>query len=107
VVRTLTARILEQAGYLVATAPDGAAALRALEGAEQEFDLVVTDVRMPKMDGWELGRRILVQRPMLPILYMSGYDVASRAAAAPLTFLRKPFEAPDLLGRVSRLLGED
>ena len=104
-VRMLVSRILQEAGYEVETATDGIGALQSLASARHDFDLVVTDVRMPAMDGWELGRRIHRDHPMLPVLYVSGYDLAKSAPSA-LTFLRKPFEAPELLGRISHLLGE-
>lgn len=103
-VRSLIARILEEAGYQVETASDPLSALGYLASVPG-VDLVITDVRMPGMDGWELGRRIQRERPALPVLYVSGYDLV-RSAPNPLLFLRKPFEAPELLGRVGRLLGE-
>jgi DNA-binding NtrC family response regulator len=105
-VRNLIARILDEAGYEVETAGDGRSALEAMSVDAGRFDLVITDVRMPAMDGWELGRQLQGMRPGLPVLYISGYDVA-RSAPSPLTFLRKPFEVIDLLDRVQRLVGED
>jgi DNA-binding response OmpR family regulator len=58
------------------------------------LDIVVTDLGMPGMDGYELGRRLREARPGLPILYVSGYGDAE--GAGPI--LRKPF-APDVLVR--------
>ena len=76
---------------------------RIAREAPEEFDLVVTDVRMPQMDGWQLGRRVREEWPGLPVLYISGYDV-HQSAPGPHAFLRKPFEADDLLRRVAELL---
>jgi len=103
IVRGLIARLLEEAGYEVETAPDGASALGAISSTAAPFDLVVTDIRMPAMDGWELGRRIQRERAT-PVLYVTGYD-SVQPPSNHLTFLRKPFEAEDLLARVGRLLG--
>ena len=102
IVRTWMARLLDEAGYAVEVAADGVEALRLALEDPIGFDLIVTDVRMPRMDGWQLGRRIQEERPELPILYISGYD--GHAAPGPHAFLRKPFESEDLLRRVAELL---
>jgi CheY-like chemotaxis protein len=103
IVRSWIARLLQEEGYAVEIATDGAEALRIAQEAPEEFDLVVTDVRMPQMDGWQLGRRVREEWPGLPVLYISGYDV-HQSAPGPHAFLRKPFEADDLLRRVAELL---
>jgi CheY-like chemotaxis protein len=103
IVRSWIARLLQEEGYAVEIATDGAQALRIARETRDDFDLVVTDVRMPQMDGWQLGRRVREQWPGLPVLYISGYDV-HQSAPGPHAFLRKPFEADDLLRRVAELL---
>jgi two-component system cell cycle sensor histidine kinase/response regulator CckA len=103
IVRSWIARLLREEGYAVEIATDGAEALRLAQETPDEFDLVVTDVRMPQMDGWQLGRRVREEWPGLPVLYISGYDV-HQSAPGPHAFLRKPFEADDLLRRVAELL---
>lgn len=108
-VSTLIERLLAEEGYEVRTARHGEEALRmALRSGG--FDLVVTDVRMPVMDGWELGRTLRERWPGLPVLYISGYDVeltrGHRADQGPAAFLRKPFDARDLVSSVARLLRE-
>ncbi|HEX6643327.1 MAG TPA: response regulator [Gemmatimonadales bacterium] len=100
IVRNWIGRLLAEAGYHVELATDGIEALRL---ADHGFDLIVTDVRMPEMDGWQLGRRIRESWPGLPVLYISGYDV-QQSAPGPHSFLRKPFESDDLLRRVADLL---
>ena len=103
IVRSWIARLLREEGYAVEIATDGAEALRIARETPDDFDLVVTDVRMPQMDGWQLGRRVREEWPGLPVLYISGYDV-HQSAPGPHAFLRKPFEADDLLRRVAELL---
>ncbi|HEU4829261.1 MAG TPA: response regulator [Gemmatimonadales bacterium] len=103
IVRNWIARLLQEQGYVVEIATDGAEALRIARDSPQGFDLVVTDVRMPQMDGWQLGRRVREHWPGLPVLYVSGYDV-HQSAPGPHAFLRKPFESDDLLRRVAELL---
>lgn len=107
-VRELIARVLWAEGYRTLEARDGAEALHLAHLAGQHLDLVITDVIMPTVDGRELGRRLAVTYPALPVLYISGYhqgDVFNRdgpGTTAP--FLRKPFETEALLEKVRALL---
>ena len=107
-VRDLVARMLRRSGYSVTTAANGVAALAALNAEGARIDLVVTDMIMPEMGGAELARLLAVQRPALPILFMSGY--AHEAAQLQREehdrqlFLQKPFVEEQLLGAVARLL---
>lgn len=103
IVRRWITRLLEEAGYTVLTASDGDQALGMALEDPVGVDLIVTDVRMPGMDGWQLGRRVRAAWPGLPVLYISGYDL-HQSAPGPHAFLRKPFESEDLLRRVADLL---
>jgi CheY-like chemotaxis protein len=108
-VSSLVERLLVEQGYEVRTARHGEEALRIALRASSEFDLVVTDVRMPVMDGWELSRRLHERWPRLPTLYISGYDVELTRGTqrdAREAFLRKPFDADELLRYVTRLLND-
>jgi CheY-like chemotaxis protein len=104
-VRSYIARLLREYGHSVEIAANGAEGWRLALAAPATFDLVITDVRMPVMDGWELGRRLHERWPGLPVLYISGYDVEQMSPSAAM-FLRKPFDPDDLIRRVARLLGE-
>jgi two-component system, cell cycle sensor histidine kinase and response regulator CckA len=99
-VRAMAVRGLAEAGYVVLEATNGRAALDLLRGHAGTLDIVITDIGMPEMGGEELGRRLRVDRPHVPVLYMSGYGDANNAT--PL--LRKPFDPDTLVNMVSELL---
>lgn len=110
VVRRLVERLLIDAGYSVLSASHGRDALEVARQATIPVDLTITDVRMPGMDGWELGRRLRERWPELPVLYLSGYDgevdrfVEARTPRA--GFMTKPFDPDELLWRVALLLDQ-
>jgi signal transduction histidine kinase len=99
--------ILEDEGYEVLTATDGKQALARLrEGLSP--DLIILDLMMPTMDGWEF-RAIQRADPALaaiPVLAVSADSSAKAAVIDASGFLRKPFGAEDLLGRVEQILRE-
>ena len=98
-VRTIAEQALVAHGFRVVTAADGVAALDRLAAAEAPFDLLVTDVVMPRMSGSVLARRLRASCPATAVLLISGYadqpDVESlvREGAG---FLAKPFSAGEL-----------
>jgi CheY-like chemotaxis protein len=95
-------RILESAGYTVLEASSGENALRICVAYGDAIDLLVTDLRMPKMDGRELTRRALELRPDLRVLVVTG--LADEGPLPPEGALTKPFSAGSLLTRVEQLL---
>lgn len=107
VVRELVMRLLRRAGHQVTGATDGEQAL-AVAGKELAFDVLVTDVVMPGMNGRELAERLRERHPRLPVLFMSGYahdlDGSLPEAMGASAFLQKPFDATALLERVQGLL---
>jgi DNA-binding NtrC family response regulator len=110
IVRGMLERMLSELGYEVSTARHGQEALDLALGSGTPFDLVITDVRMPRMGGPELGRRLEQRWPGLPVLYISGYDTEASAgtdaAHRRYAFMRKPFDPDELARRVARLLGD-
>jgi CheY-like chemotaxis protein len=79
--RTLVARALAQDGHTVVTANDGAEALEALTREQGAFELLLTDIRMPIMDGIALALATARDHPHVTILLMTGYaDQRERAS---------------------------
>jgi PAS domain S-box-containing protein len=116
-VRTAAARVLARRGYTVLEASDGLQALGIAERYVDPIHLLLTDVRMPGMDGRELARRLRLARPEARVLLMTGYvDPVEGAptAASPDAMsgwpgdgpmLHKPFTLDDLAERVRTVLG--
>lgn len=98
-VRRSVARILKQAGYRVCQAVDGLDALRVVE--EEQVDLVLTDVVMPRLGGVELIAKLRETRPELRVLVMTAY---AGKALIDVPMLQKPFMPDDLLGLIERTL---
>jgi DNA-binding NtrC family response regulator len=105
VARTLTARALMEAGYEIVVAEDGMAGY-ALAKAES-FDLVVTDSRMPRLNGSDLVAWLRILNPSLPIIHLSG-NVGSNPATddmpADVPTLYKPFDVRELVKLAERML---
>ncbi len=108
--RCLLARILEDAGWSVEQAEDGR---RALEYVERgRFRVLVTDLKMPHMDGMELLRRVKTVQPDLPVVVLTAYGTVPGAVEAmklgAFDFLTKPLSEPaQLRDVVTRAIGAD
>jgi two-component system, cell cycle response regulator CpdR len=104
----MCARTLVDDGHEVETVHDGTEALDALNKHSGQFDLLLTDVRMPKMDGIALSMAAAREFPDLTILLMTGYaDQRERAQVLdPLVHdvLAKPFSVASLRGAVNEAL---
>ena len=105
-VRVLLAELLSTMGYRVFQEKDGEKAMKLVEIGP--IDLVMTDLKMPKMDGIELTRAIRGVKPDLPIIVYSGYlfiDTASAALKAGANeYVAKPFLQTKIKQVVERLL---
>ncbi len=109
-VRVTTAMILESLGYVIETAVGGAAALARLAAPLDTpgFDLLLTDVAMPGMNGPELADRVRALFPTLPIVFFSGYADPDAIAGRQILqrMVRKPFRAIDLAAQIEAALAE-
>ena len=107
-VRRFARVALEEQGYRVLEAGHGWEALMRLSEFDGAVSLVIADVMMPEMGGSELARRLAVERPGLPILFLSGYtddEMTLRGLGPPSAFVQKPFTPGVLADRVRELLG--
>jgi CheY-like chemotaxis protein len=95
-------------GYAVVVAPDGEAALEAARRTMP--DLLLTDLRMPRLDGIGLIRALRDMAPLLPVVVMTGYVPTGGAAAfrhdgeGPVALFSKPVDMDALLAELRRLL---
>ena len=107
-VRQLTHEILRRSGYRVLEAADGAEALRLLHDHPDRVDLLLTDVVMPGMSGYELVERARPLRPDMRILFVSGYSeeaiTRQRQLASDSELLAKPFTPGVLTAKIRQLL---
>lgn len=100
--RGLVARSLADEGYRVLEASDGVAALELLFAADSDIRLIISDIRMPRMDGYELADRV-VSLPNPPqMLFISGYGQVG--VWLPGSVFPKPFSITALVAEVRRLL---
>jgi len=107
-VRLFAKAALEEQGYRVLEAGHGWEALMRLSEFDGAVHLVIADVMMPEMGGSELARRLAVEQPGLPILFLSGYtddEMTLRGLGPPSAFVQKPFTPDVLARRVRELLG--
>ena len=106
--RTALAELLRDEGYAVESAADGFKALGKL--AECAPDLVLTDLKMPGMDGIELLNRVHEHDPDIPVLVMTAFGAVDTAVSAMRAgardYLTKPINVPEVVLVIARELGE-
>lgn len=107
-VRTLAARALERMGHSIDLACDGAEGLDRVCAVQGGYDLVVSDIRMPAMDGIAMAKEIALRFPALRIMLVTGYaDQRERAAELDGTVVdvvQKPFTLSIIRERVDAVL---
>lgn len=104
--RTYLARALANAGYDVVAVGDGVQALPLLES--QHFDLLLSDIVMPEMDGIELAQRCAELCPDTKVMFITGFAAVTLKAsreAPQARILSKPFHLKDLVLEVERVFG--
>lgn len=107
--------LLERAAHAVEAVDNSQAGLRLLE--TRGFDLLVVDIFMPGMDGFETMRLVHQSRPEMPVIVMSGQEFRSASERGPdflhmatklgaISSLQKPFRPPELLAAVAKSLSD-
>jgi len=99
---------LEKAGHTVTSCPDGTSALIYLEDQTAVFDLLLTDIVMPGLDGIELARHAARLRPVMKVMFITGFSAMAagevKTGTRPLRVMSKPFHLSQLVAQVNDLL---
>jgi len=103
-VRTLAARALERDGHAVNVAADGAQGLSLIREAAGSYDLVVSDIRMPEMDGIEMAKAAAALFPAMKILLMTGYADQRERAHGLDQIVRDVVSKPFTLADIRRIV---
>jgi len=107
-VRELVRETLVSRGYKVLEAENGESGLQVGENYKGQIDLLITDVVMPGIGGRELAKKLLLMRPNIGVLFLSGYTedaVVNHGALGPgRVFLQKPFTLQSLARKVREVL---
>jgi two-component system, cell cycle response regulator CpdR len=104
VMRQYLARALDKSGYSVTAVDRGTAAIPLLES--ETFDLLLTDIVMPEMDGIELAQRASVMAPQMRVMFITGFAAVTLKAGKTVPqakVLSKPFHLRDLVLEVNRM----
>ena len=103
--RGFLTRALERAGYEVVACPDGEAAVQALD---QTFEVLLTDIVMPGIDGIEVARIAAARHPNLRIMFITGFAAvalsAGERAPAGAKVLAKPVHLREIVAEVERMI---
>jgi DNA-binding response OmpR family regulator len=100
--------ILTEAGFGVEHVDEGQAALAALDGGADKYVALITDVRLPKGDGWAIARHARTLNPALPVVYVTGDSATDWAAeGVPKSVLvQKPYANAQLVAAVAILINQ-
>ncbi|MBI4549034.1 MAG: response regulator [Ignavibacteriae bacterium] len=106
--RTVLSSELSGAGYEVSTASDGEEAVSVVQN--RKFDLVLLDIKMPKMDGFEVLKFVKKNFPTIKIIMLTGFADLKNAIESKKhgaeDFVSKPYDLVDLLTTIERVLSE-
>jgi two-component system, cell cycle response regulator CpdR len=109
VMREYLTRALTKSGYAVESVDRGTTALELIKSG-QSFDLLLTDIVMPEMDGIELAQKAAIAAPMLRVMFITGFSAVSLKAGQAMPnakVLSKPFHLRDLVLEVDRMFEVD
>ncbi|MFH1047088.1 MAG: response regulator [Patescibacteria group bacterium] len=101
--------LLTSEGFRVTSVDNGAAALQLLK--QQPFDVVLLDIMMPEMSGWELYSRAVKIRADIKVIFMSVLEASPQRISelreyGVRDYITKPFDADDLLARIKKVISE-
>jgi len=106
--RTVLSKELSSAGYEVSTASDGDEAISVVQN--KKFDLVLLDIKMPKVDGFEVLKFIKKTYPAIKVIMLTGFADLKNAIESKKhgaeDFVSKPYDLVDLLTTIERVLSE-
>jgi PAS domain S-box-containing protein len=109
IVRSTTARMIQQIGLRTLTSEHAQAALERLENDADQIDAVLLDLTMPHMNGFEAFQILAARYPALPVIVMSGHNADEAriqfGTPQPAHFLQKPFSYADLRSALAHVLG--
>lgn len=107
-ITTMAKRLLERSGYLVEEETDSVIALEKFKTDPARFDIVITDMRMPKMSGAKLSKELLRIRPDIPIILCTGFsedmDRSTAESIGISAFIMKPISRQTLTETIRNLL---
>ena len=106
-IRSIVRIVLERMGHVVLEASDGVDGLTASRNFIGRIDLVISDVRMPKMDGPEMVSRLQIERPDIKVLLISAHSTESVPPDLREDFVAKPFLPAAIEKKVQEILARD
>jgi DNA-binding NtrC family response regulator len=108
IVRRSCSRTLSPLGYEVTLTESSLDGLRMID--DEEFDLVLTDIKMPDMDGIEVLKQVREKFPGMKVIIMTGYQTVENAVKSvqlgAFDYIEKPFSPDELISSVSKALGK-
>jgi CheY-like chemotaxis protein len=107
-VRDYVRILLENEGITVIEAADGIGALKLFDKLGSTVDVLITDVRMPRMNGTELALTVRSECPTIPVIFISSEPANGQLhdPARGLVYVEKPFRPQDILGAVRQVLAQ-
>ena len=105
----LITEVLQMSGYSVLPAPSGNKAIELWRGANQQVDVLFTDIKLPEHpDGFELAEQLALEKPRLKVIYTSGHGPDALETSVELrqgeNYLQKPFGIDQLLAAIGHVL---
>jgi DNA-binding NtrC family response regulator len=107
----LVRSILHRRGFRVLASSDPVEAIGMFDSEAGDIDLLISDVRMPGMDGPKLAGHLIARKPGLPVLFISGFateeDIQGAGLPSRFAFLGKPFRPTSLVDVVHKMLQDE